>query len=306
MPKHFLSLADWPPTTLKELIEQAIWLKREYRAGGNQYMLHGKALAMIFQKLSLRTRVSFEMAMQHLGGHALYIGAHEIEMGKRESIPDVVRTLGGYVQGILARVHDHADLLQMAEYSPVPIINGLSNYSHPCQAMADVLTMYEEFGRLEGLRLVYLGNSACDVARSLLFAAAKFGFQLTISGPEQYTLDSETIHAARALGGDDVVRLVPDPDEAVRDQDVLYTDVWVWPSMDRVEVEAALPLFPPYQVDEALVAKAAPRAIVLHCLPANRGQEITDAVADGSHSRLFQQAENRLHAQKAILVHLLG
>jgi ornithine carbamoyltransferase len=306
MPKHFLSLADWPAATLKEWIKEAVWLKREYRAGGNQPVLRGKALAMVFQKPSLRTRVSFEMAMEHLGGHALYIGAHEIEMGRRESIPDVVRTLGGYVHGIVARVQDHADLLQMAEHSPVPIINGLTNYDHPCQAMADVLTMYEEFGRLEGLRVAYLGDSDNDVTRALLFAAAKFGFQLIVSSPAGHTLAEETLNRARTLGGANVVRLIDDPVEAVSDVDVIYTDTWVWFGLEAAEAERRLRIFPPYQVNETLLAHARLHAIVLHCMPANRGQEITDSVADGPRSRLFEQAENRLHAQKAILVRLLG
>jgi ornithine carbamoyltransferase len=306
MVQHFLSLLDWPAVSLNGLIEQAVRLKGEYRAGGNRPLLCGKTLALVFQKPSLRTRVSFELAMRHLGGHALYISDQEIGMGDRESIPDVVQTLGRYVQGILARMRNHADLLQMAECSSVPIINGLSNYDHPCQAMADVLTMYEEFGHLEGLRVTFLGDSDNDVTRALLFAAVKFGFQLTLSSPPGHGMPEETLDLAYTSGGPDVVKSVGEPVAAVRDADVIYTDTWVWFGLDAAEAERRLPAFLPYQVNEALLTRAQPHAIVLHCMPVNRGQEITDAVADGPRSRLLVQAENRLHVQKALLVHLLN
>lgn len=301
--QHFLSLADWSASDLMELIQQAVYLKREYRTGGNRPMLKGKALGMIFQKPSLRTRISFEMAMQHTGGHALYISPNEIGLGKRESIPDVSRVVSGYVQGIMARVFDHDHVTQLAQWASVPVINGLSDYNHPCQAMADVLTVYEEFGRLEGIKMTYLGDSN-NVTRSLLFAAAQFGFKLIVSSPDGYELDDDSIQIAKSIGATDVVQLVTEPDEAVKDADVIYTDTWT--SMGQEEESAKRrEIFPPYQVNFPLISKAPKHAIIMHCLPAHRGEEITDSVADGPQSRLFQQAENRLHAQKAILVHLM-
>lgn len=301
---HFLSLADCSGAELMELIEQAVFLKREYRTGGNRPVLQGKSLGMVFQKPSLRTRVSFEMAMQHVGGYALYIGPTEIGLGKRESIADVARVLGGYVSGVMARVFDHDHILGLAQWSPVPVINGLSDYNHPCQAMADVLTIYEEFGRLEGLKVAYLGDSN-NVTRSLLFAAARFGFQLAVASPAGYQLDTPTVERARQIGGPEVLMETENPVTAVQDADVIYTDTWA--SMGQEDEAAARrQIFPPYQVNAHLLEKAPRHAIVMHCLPAHRGEEITDEVADGPQSRLFPQAENRLHAQKAILVHLLS
>ncbi len=301
--QHFLNLLDWPKAELHRLIDEAVFLKREYQTGGNRLALQGKALGMVFQKPSLRTRVSFEMGMVHLGGHAMYIGPQEIGLGKRESVADVARVLGGYVQGIMARVFDHEHITQLAEWSPVPVINGLSDYNHPCQAMADTLTIYEEFGDLQGLNVAYLGDSN-NVTRSLLFAAAQFGFHLTVSSPAGYELDGESIQKAKSAGGVDVVQLVSEPHEAVKHADVIYTDTWT--SMGQ-EAEAIhrREIFPPYQVNYPLMTQAPSHAIILHCLPAHRGEEITDSVADGPQSRLFQQAENRLHAQKAILARLL-
>lgn len=302
--EHFLSIADWSSKDLMRLIDEAVFLKREYRTGGNRHVLAGKTLALVFQKPSLRTRVSFELAMHHVGGYAFYLSPNEIGLGKRESIADVARVLGGYVHGVMARVFDHDHVLQLAQWSPVPIINGLSDYNHPCQGMADVLTIYEEFGHLDGLKVAYLGDSN-NVTRSLLFAAARFGFQLIVSAPAGYNLDASSLEKARAIGGNDVVKEIGDPAEAVQGVDVIYTDTWTSMGQEE-EAEARRKIFPPYQVNEALLAKAPAHAIVMHCLPAHRGEEITDAVADGPQSRLFPQAENRLHAQKAILVRLLG
>jgi ornithine carbamoyltransferase len=258
---------------------------------------------MVFQKPSLRTRVSFEMAMQHVGGYALFISPTEIGLGKRESIADIARVLGGYVHGIMARVFDHAHVTELAKWSPVPVINGLSDYNHPCQAMADVLTIYEEFGQLRGLKLAYVGDSN-NVARSLLFAGVRFGFQLVASSPKGYELTPEVVARARGMAGPEVVALTPDPHEAVRGADVIYTDTWTSMGQEE-EAEQRRKIFPPYQVNQKLLAEAPAHAIVMHCLPAHRGEEITDEVADGPQSRLFQQAENRLHAQKSILVQLL-
>lgn len=303
--QHFLSIADTPADVLHELIDHALFLKKEHQTGGNRPVLQGKSLAMYFQKPSLRTRVSFQMAMQHVGGYVFYIGPTEIGLGKRESIADIARVLEGYVSGVMMRVFDHEYLIEYGKWSDAPLINGLSDYNHPCQGMADVLTIHEEFGTLKDLQVVYAGDSN-NVTRSLAFAAAKFGFQLIVSSPEGYTLNDESIQKARLLGGgQDTVVLEPDLMQAVRSADVIYTDTWV--SMGQEEETASRrEIFPPYQVNYQVMANAPQHAIVMHCLPAHRGDEITDAVADGPQSRLFPQAHNRLHAQKAILVKLLS
>ncbi|MCL4239659.1 MAG: ornithine carbamoyltransferase [Anaerolineae bacterium] len=303
--KHFLDLADWTAADLHYLLDSAAALKDEYRRGGNPPLLAGKALAMVFQKPSLRTRVSFEMAMQHVGGYVFYLSPQEIALGKRESTADIARVLGGYVDAIMARTFDHQHILDLARWSPVPVINGLTDYNHPCQAMGDLLTIYEEFGRLEGLHLAYLGDSN-NVTTSLLMGAAHFGMRMTIGSPEGYQPKPAVLEKAHQLArGQLEVAVTDDPLAAIAGADVVYTDSWT--SMGQeAEVEQRRAIFPPYQVNEALLSHAAEHAIVLHCLPAHRGEEITDEVADGPQSRLFPQAENRLHAQKAILVHLLG
>jgi ornithine carbamoyltransferase len=304
--KHFLDIENHTSDEIQNLLDLAVQLKKEHKSGGNPPLLKGKALAMVFQKPSLRTRVSFEMAMQHVGGHALYLSPFEIGLGKRESIADVARVLSGYVDVIMARVFEHNHILQLAEGATVPVINGLSDYSHPCQALADALTIQEEFGSLKGLNVVYLGDGN-NVAVSLMHISARLGANFTIANPAGYDLTGDVIDLgyefARASGVS--ISLTRDPHEAVQNADVIYTDTWT--SMGQEEETAKREkVFPPYQVNAALVSEAKPSAIVLHCLPAHRGQEITDEVADGPHSRLFPQAENRLHAQKAVLVRLLG
>ena len=299
--QHFLSLYDHSADELMELLDLAVFLKREWQTGGNRPVLAGKVLGMVFMKPSLRTRVSFEVGMKHLGGDAIYLSPNEISMGQRESIPDVARVLSGYVQGIMARVFDHAHVTELAQWSRVPVINGLSDYSHPCQIMADGLTILEHFGTLKDLKIAYVGDSN-NVTRSLIFFAAKLGLTMSIASPNGYTMDDETLSKARAIGGELII--TSDPAEGVKDADVIYTDTWT--SMGQ-EAEAAerRKVFPPYQVNAGLLKKAASRAVVMHCLPAHRGEEITDEVADGKQSVIFPQAENRLHAQKAILVKLL-
>jgi ornithine carbamoyltransferase len=309
MVKHFLSLMDWSTSDLEELLDKATFLKREHFSIGHPPVMRGKTLALVFQKPSLRTRVSFEIAIQQLGGHALYLCKDDVDMGDRESIADVVRVLGEYVHSIAARVSDHNNLLEMATWSPVPVINALTKHNHPCQAMADVLTIQEELGQLAGLKVVYLGSSNQDTARSLLFAAVKFGFQLILSSPEGFWMEAETLDMARAIAGEQVVQCVSNPTEAVQEVDVIYTDSWegmgMWEKVSDAEATRRLQLFSPYQVNESLMAHA-PKALIMHCMPANRGQEISDAAADGIRSRLLQQAQNRVHVQKAILLHLVG
>ncbi len=303
--KHFLSIADLTPDELKNLLDLATQLKTERRNGGNKPVLQGKSLALVFQKPSLRTRVSFEMGMVHLGGYAFYLSPNEVKMGGRESVADVARVLSGYVDAVMARVFEHQHILDLAKYSSVPIINGLSDYNHPAQALADFFTVLEHKGNPEGLKMTYVGD-ANNVARSLLFAAMKLGTHFAIATPPGYGLDEETIALAKTFSTAGAqIELYEDPAQAVTDADVIYTDVWT--SMGQeAEKETRLQVFPPYQINQQLVNKAKPDCIVMHCLPAHRGEEITDEVADGPNSVLFPQAENRMHAQKAILVELLA
>lgn len=303
--KDFLAIADYSPDDLQALLDLAVELKTEWRETGSQPLLKNRVLAMIFQKPSLRTRVSFDMAMRHLAGDALYLSPMEIGLGKRESIADVARVISGYVDIVMARVFDHQHVLELGKWADIPVINGLSDYNHPCQAMADALTIQEEFGTLKGLKVSYIGDGN-NVAASLLHICTKLGADFTIASPEGYDLDSKAVQEAEefaAESGSDIQQL-RDPQKAVDGVQVIYTDTWVSMGQDE-EAARRKKVFPPYQVNQELVKHADPEAIVMHCLPAHRGEEITDSVADGPHSRLFPQAHNRLHAQKAILVKLL-
>ena len=304
--KDFIAIADYSPSELQEILDLAIQLKQEWKASGNPPILKGKVLAMIFQKPSLRTRVSFDMAMRHLGGDALYLSPNEIGLGKRESIADIARVLAGYVEAIMARVFDHQHVVDLARWSEVPVINGLSDYNHPCQGMADALTIQESFGNLKGLNVSFVGDGN-NVAVSLMHICSKLGAHFTIASPEGYELPAAPVEIARQIASEtgSTIKLLRDPQEAVRGAQVIYTDTWTSMGQEE-ETKQRERVFPPYQVNAELVALADPKAIVMHCLPAHRGQEITDEIADGPHSALFPQAQNRLHAQKAILVRLLG
>ena len=304
--KDFLTIAEHSPATIQGLLDLAITLKQELKNGGNQPIMKNQTLAMIFQKPSLRTRVSFDMGMRHLGGDALYLSPAEIGLGKRESIADVARVLSGYVEIIMARVFDHSHVIELANWAEIPVINGLSDYNHPCQAMADALTIQENLGNLKGLNVTYLGDGN-NVAVSLMHICAKLGANFTIANPDGYGMDEAAISLGKTLAskGSSTITLSSNPHSAVIDADVIYTDTWTSMGQEG-ETARRQQVFPPYQVNAQLVSEARPHVIVLHCLPAHRGEEITDEVADGSHSRLFPQAHNRLHAQKAILVRLLG
>jgi ornithine carbamoyltransferase len=302
----FISLSDFSTKDLWAQLQLARDLKVEWQAGGNKPVLQGKVLGMIFQKPSLRTRVSFEMGMKHLGGDALYLSPQEIGLGGRESVADVARVLSRYVDGIMARVFAHQHVVDLAQYSRVPVINGLSDYSHPCQGLTDLFTVWEKLGRLSGVKLTYVGDGN-NVAASLMFGGAKLGVHVTVATPVGYEPRPDVTEKARAFAADNggSITITNDPMEGAADADVIYTDVWA--SMGQ-EAEAAkrAELFPPFQINAKLVSAAKPTVLVMHCLPAHRGQEITDEVADGPHSVLFDQAENRMHAQKAILADLLG
>lgn len=304
--KEFIAISDFSGREIQSMLDLAEKLKKDYINKGNPPLLKGKVLAMIFQKPSLRTRVSFDMAMRHLGGDALYLSPAEIGLGKRESIADIARVLSGYVDVLMARVFEHAHVLELAKWSSIPVINGLSDYNHPCQGMADALTIQEKFGRLKGLNISYVGDGN-NVAVSLMHISALLGANFSIASPEGYEIKPMAVEVGKRLAKESgsKIHLLHDPHKAVRGAHVIYTDTWTSMGQEE-ETKIREQVFPPYQVNAALVAKADPEVIVMHCLPAHRGQEITDEVADGPHSVLFTQAHNRLHAQKAILARLLG
>jgi len=304
--KGFLHISDLSSAELQDLLDLAISLKKEYFNGGNPPVLKGKVLGMIFQKPSLRTRVSFAMAMRHLGGDALYLSPAEIGLGKRESIADVARVLSGYVHGIMARVFDHEHILELANWASVPVINGLSDYNHPCQGLADALTIQEKFGKAKGLNVAYVGDGN-NVAVSLMHVCALLGWNFSIANPAGYDIAAKAIDIAKDItpstGAE--ISFYDNPHDAVKGADVIYTDTWT--SMGQEEETAKREeIFAPFQVNERLVSEANRDAIVMHCLPAHRNHELTDEVADGVQSVIFPQAHNRLHAQKAILARVFG
>jgi ornithine carbamoyltransferase len=301
----FLSLKDLSSQQVEGLLDLALDLKARRRRGLSSE-LPGKSVAMLFQKPSLRTRTSFDIGLYEMGGHAVYLGPDEVAMGKRESIPDVARVLSRYVHGIVARTNRHQDQVTLAEFASVPVINALSDYEHPCQAVADLVTMRECFGNLRGLRVAYVGDGN-NMARSLAFASAKVGLELTIASPTNYECEAAVVayadDEARRRGG--AVTLVRDPREAAKNADVLYTDVWTSMGQESEAGQRRI-IFSGYQINQEILLLAGPAAIVMHDLPAHRGEEIADDVIDGPRSVVFQQAENRLHAQNAVLVWLLG
>lgn len=304
--KDFLAISDYSPQEIQNLLDLAIQLKKEWQSNGNKPLFKGKVLAMVFQKPSLRTRVSFDMAMRHMGGDALYLSPQEIGLGKRESIADVARVLSGYVDAIMARVFDHQHVLELARWSSIPIINGLSDYNHPCQGMADALTIQEKFGNLKGLNVTFVGDGN-NVAVSLLHVCAKLGANFTLASPEGYDLNPQALELGRGFANESgsKIALLRDPHAGVKNAHVIYTDTWTSMGQEE-ETKIREKVFPPYQVNQKLVSEAHKDVIVMHCLPAHRNHELTDDVADGKHSVIFPQAHNRLHAQKAILARLFN
>jgi len=306
MKKDFIAVSDYSSQDIEKIIDISLSLKAERTKGPNKPILKDKVLGMIFQKPSLRTRVSFDMAMRHLGGDALYLSPAEIGLGQRETIADVARVLSGYVDAIMARVFAHQHVVELAKWSSIPVVNGLSDYNHPCQAMGDALTIVEKFGSMRGRTISFIGDGN-NVAVSMMHVCAQLGAHFVIASPEGYDLPENAIQIAEKIGKStgSQFRFLREPDQAVAGADVIYTDTWT--SMGQeAETEKRLQVFGKYQVNERLVSLAKPDAIVMHCLPAHRGQEITDEVADGPHSALFPQAHNRMHAQKGILVFVLA
>jgi len=303
--RDYLSVDDLTPEEFRGLLGFARDLKARAAAGDRPPLLAGKALAMIFEKPSLRTRVSFEVGMFQLGGTALYLGPQDIQLGVRESIPDAARNLDRMVDGIMARTFSHATVTGLADAGRMPVINGLSDLEHPCQALGDLLTVSERLPRLEDVRLGWVGDGN-NVCHSLVLGAVKLGMHVAIATPPGYAPAEAILARARtiAVATGATLILSGDPVQAVAGADVVYTDVWA--SMGQeAEREAREKVFRPFQLNEALLARAKPTAVVMHCLPAHRGEEITDAVLDGPQAIVYDQAENRLHAQKALLAMIL-
>ena len=301
MTKDFLKITDFSRDEIFETFSLCAELKAKTKARTEHHILKGQTLAMLFQKPSTRTRVSFEVGMYQLGGHALYLSPNEIGLGKRESVADVARVLSRFNDGIMARVFGHEIVEGLAKFADVPVINGLSALTHPCQILGDIFTVNEHKGRYEDLKIAYIGDGN-NVANSWINLAARLNIDLRIGCPEGFNPDADLVANANAGAGQ--VSVIHDPVKAVKDADVVYTDVWA--SMGQEEEAAERKrVFAPFQINEALVGHAASDCLVLHCLPAHRGDEITDGVIDGPHSVVFDEAENRLHIQKAIMVKLM-
>jgi ornithine carbamoyltransferase len=304
--RHLLSIADLSSDEVRGLVKLAGNLKGEWQAGRSKPLLEGQTLGLVFQRPSLRTRASFDVGMRHLGGRALYLSPQEIQLGQRESVKDVARVLSRYVDGLVARVRAHAELEELAAHALVPVINGLSDYAHPCEILGDLLTIREKRGRLAGLRLAYVGDGN-NIAHSLLLGASKVGMEIRVATPEGYAPGEDVVNRARSIARETAGEVVVgrDPVSAVRGADIIYTDVWA--SMGQeTEREARLRTFRPYQVNAELVAVADGDVMVMHCLPAHRGEEITAEVLDGPHSIVHDQAENKLHMHKAILARTMS
>lgn len=303
MKKDFLAITELTAGEIFDIFDLAKELKEKTKRHEAHHILKGKTLAMIFQKPSARTRISFEVGMYQLGGHALYLTPTDISMGKRESVADVARVISRYCDGIMARLFGHEQIIELAKYATVPVINGLTDFLHPCQIMGDMLTVLEQRGNLDQLTVAYVGDGN-NVANSWINIAARLPMTLHLAVPEGYEPDANLMDAARNSGISSV-KVLHDPLEAVKAADVIYTDVWA--SMGQEDqAEAREKAFSAFQVNAELLARAKKQCLVMHCLPAHRGDEITDSVIDGPNSIVFDEAENRLHIQKAIMVKLMA
>lgn len=303
--KHLISLHDLSTEDVESILKLSEKLKKQLKEGVSHQLLKGKTLGMIFTKSSTRTRVSFEVGMYQLGGYPLFLSSNDIQLGRGETIYDTAQVLSRYIDGIMIRTFSHSDVEDLARYGNIPIINGLTDLMHPCQILADLFTVYEHKGTLKGLKLAYVGDGN-NVANSLLHGCAKVGMDIAVASPKGYQCDAQIVSEAKedAKASGSKVLITEDPVEAVKDADVIYTDTWV--SMGQeTEKESRIKLFMPYQVNNELFSKAKEDAIFLHCLPAYRGYEVTEDVIDGSQSVIFDEAENRLHVQKAIMALLM-
>jgi ornithine carbamoyltransferase len=301
--RDFISIADYTRAEIEEIFDITKELKDKTKAGVEHHHCKGKTMSMIFAKPSARTRISFETGMYQLGGYALYLSPNDIGIGKREAVKDIAQVISRYNDIIMARLFEHAHMVELAQYATVPVINGLTDYNHPCQIMADIYTVKEHRGNLDNLKITYVGDGN-NIANSWINLAAKLPMNLVICSPSGYEPDETTLQYARSQNLSNV-EVITDPVEAVTGADVVYTDVWA--SMGQ-EDEAAerRKVFMPYQLNSKLMSHARKDALVMHCLPAHRGDEITDEVVDGPQSIVFDEAENRMHVQKAVIVKLLG
>lgn len=303
--RDFIGLVDYAPEEIQYLIELAIELKKKQKAGEVYQPLKGKTLGMIFEKSSTRTRVSFEVGMYQLGGHALFLSKNDLQIGRGESIWDTAQTMSRYLDGIMIRTFAHRTVIDLARGATVPVINGLTDLSHPCQALADYQTIYEKKGRLQGLKVAYIGDGN-NMVHSLLMGAAKLGVNFAVATPEGYEPDAEVLRSSKEVAAKSgaSIYIGTDPKEAIADADVVYTDVWASMGFEAEQKEREL-AFKNYQVNDELVKYAKKDYLFMHCLPAHRGEEVSEGVIDGPNSVIFDQAENRLHAQKAIMAAIM-
>jgi ornithine carbamoyltransferase len=304
--KHLLSLHDLSPQQVKNLIELAVKLKKEQKNNIKHHLLRGKTLGMIFSKSSTRTRVSFEVGMYQLGGHPLFLSSNDIQIGRGETIYDTAKVLSRYIDGIMIRTFKQSDVEDLAKFGSIPVINGLTDLLHPCQILADLQTVYEYKNKLQGLKMAYVGDGN-NVANSLLFGCAKVGMDISIATPVGYECNSEIVEKAKedAKETGAAITITNDPLKAINSADAVYTDTWVSMGQES-EKEEKIKAFGSYQVNKKLFSHAKEDAIFLHCLPAYRGFEVTDDIIDGPNSAIFDEAENRLHAQKAVMVTLMS
>jgi ornithine carbamoyltransferase len=304
--KSLASLYDLTKEEVEQVLKTSALLKSKLSRGEEHPLLKGKTLAMIFEKPSTRTRISFEVGMWQLGGYALYLSSNDLQLGRGESIGDTSRTLSRYVDGIMARVFAHQTILDLISFSGIPVINGLSDYSHPCQGLADLFTIYEKKGKLSGLKLAYIGDGN-NVAHSLIYGCTKVGMNITLACPKGYEPNPQVVSRGKeeAFKNGCEVKVIHDPKEAAQVADIIYTDVWASMGQEK-ERGKRVKIFRAYQVNQRLVKNAKEDYLFMHCLPAYRGVEVTDEVADSKNSVIFDQAENRLHTQKALLVLIMS
>lgn len=304
--KDLISLHDLTSEEVIDLLKLGLKLKSELKQGIPHPILKGKTLGMIFTKSSTRTRVSFEVGMTQLGGYPLFLSSNDIQLGRGESIHDTAKVLERYLDGIMIRTYAHSDVVELAKEANIPVINALTDLLHPCQVLADLMTAYEHKGKLEGLKFTYIGDGN-NMAHSIMYGCAKAGLDCAIATPQDYQCDAEVVENAKAdfkKSGKNLL-ITQDPVEAVKDADIVYTDTWVSMGQEAEKAERQR-IFTPYTVDAKLFNKAKDDAVFMHCLPAYRGFEVTEEVIDGPRSVIFDEAENRLHAQKAVMATLMG
>lgn len=304
--RDMIELDDYTTEEIQYLLDAAIEIKRKQKNGEVYQPLKGKTIGLIFEKSSTRTRLSFEAGMFQLGGHALFLSKNDIQLGRGEPISDMAQVMSRYLDGIMIRTFGHDNVINLARYASIPVINGLSDMAHPCQVLADLQTILEHKGKLKGLKMAFVGDGN-NMANSLLIGGAKMGMHVAIASPDGYEPDERIVQLSREIARETgaEITVTQDPQEAVKDADVIYTDVWASMGFEEEQKQREV-AFANYQVDETLVQTAKPDYLFLHCLPAHRGEEVSEGVIDGANSVIFDQAENRLHAQKALMVALMG